>query len=573
MPGTVGRDPLSLTGRFSDGTSHAWTMRQVANPALLADLLTGLAALMHPHGTIDKATTTYRYILSAKWMQRRLAESGFTGPAADLTRARLAEFWMSAGLAHEGKTRAMLAAFADTTGGLHANVRELIAGRPFTTQNTQPTPLAPYSEREWAQLRDAARRLVDASYRSHLDARAAAQRGGDPRAHGWDGRNIAWLLTRLGPSTSKDIAALVGFADSTVLQWGPLTATNEALFPQSDVVIGYRLLFGVHTGIVPDGIDSLGAHDLDWAGDRTILLNYLKGRTAKESLTLPRRAVRLLEQWLDHSALLRGFAPPDVAQGLWIRHSPKVAPVIRSGRALPETHQHWAQRHHLVADDGQPLSIHRHRIRTTFQTLRDRRAWFGSQRATIDPNHSPAVEGDHYLSVGTPTQRQAVDDIILTARRDLLRKAQPPKYLDPRDAASAATALPQLVSDLKLDTNAITELVGGQRDVFVAACADPLSGLHGPAGKPCPARPWVCLLCPLAVFTTRHAANLLRLKAFFARQGQQMTTAQYVAVFGTYASRIEEVLGCFDPAVLSAAATTVTDRDDELPLRPEESTW
>ncbi len=63
-----------------------------------------------------------------------------------------------------------------------------------------------------------------------------------------------------------------------------------------------------------------------------------------------------------------------------------------------------------------------------------------------------------------------------------------------------------------MDDTAIAELTGGTRDVFAAARADPLSGLHGPPGKPCPARPWVCLLCPLAVFTPRHAANLLRLK-------------------------------------------------------------
>ena len=71
--------------------------------------------------------------------------------------------------------------------------------------------------------------------------------------------------------------------------------------------------------------------------------------------------------------------------------------------------------------------------------------------------------------------------------------------------------------------------------MFTAACADQLSGLHGPKGKPCPARPWVCLLCPLAVFAPRHAANLLRLKAFFSRQWRQMPAAQFMAVFGPYA--------------------------------------
>ena len=118
----------------------------------------------------------------------------------------------------------------------------------------------------------------------------------------------------------------------------------------------------------------------------------------------------------------------------------------------------------------------------------------------------------------------------------------------------------------------LAELVGGQRDVFTAGCADQLSGLHGPKGKPCPARPWVCLLCPLAVFAPRHAANLLRLKAFFGRQWQQMPAAQFMAVFGPYAQRIDQVLDRFDPAVLHRATSTVIDCDTEIPLRPEEST-
>ena len=116
----------------------------------------------------------------------------------------------------------------------------------------------------------------------------------------------------------------------------------------------------------------------------------------------------------------------------------------------------------------------------------------------------------------------------------------------------------------------LAELVGGERDVFTAACADQLSGLHGPKGQPCPARPWVCLLCPLAIFAPRHAANLLRLKAFFSRQWQQMPAAQFMAVFGPYSQRIGQVLDRFDPAVLHQASRLVTGDDSELPLRPEE---
>ena len=140
------------------------------------------------------------------------------------------------------------------------------------------------------------------------------------------------------------------------------------------------------------------------------------------------------------------------------------------------------------------------------------------------------------------------------------------------DAAELARDYPQLVGALRLDDAAIAELVGGQRDVFVAGCADQLAGLHGPKGVPCPARPWVCLLCPLAVFAPRHAVNLLGLKAFFSRQWQQMPAAQFLAVFGPYSQRIRQVLDRFDPGVLADAASHVADRDDELPLRPEEMT-
>lgn len=105
-----------------------------------------------------------------------------------------------------------------------------------------------------------------------------------------------------------------------------------------------------------------------------------------------------------------------------------------------------------------------------------------------------------------------------------------------------------------------------------AACADQLAGLHGPKGQPCPARPWVCLLCPLVIFAPRHAPNLLRLNAFFSRQWQQMAAAHFMPVFGPYSQRITQVLDRYDPDVLHTASQLVADTDDELPLRPEEST-
>jgi hypothetical protein len=133
---------------------------------------------------------------------------------------------------------------------------------------------------------------------------------------------------------------------------------------------------------------------------------------------------------------------------------------------------------------------------------------YGGSRATVDPNHTPAIEGDNYLTATTPAQQDAVDTIIENAQADVLRKAQPPIVLTTQETAEFVQRFPDAVRAMRLSDETITALVTtvGQ-DVFVAACADPMSGLHGPAGKPCPARPWVCLLCPLAIFTPRHAGT------------------------------------------------------------------
>ena len=371
---------------------------------------------------------------------------------------------------------------------------------------------------------------------------------------------------RLGPMSDERAGAHIGLSGTWVGRHGGTRTASDDLFPNANVVVAYRLLLGVYTGIVPDGIAGLGVSDIDWAGDAAVLLSYVKGRTAAESLTLPRRAVRLLEQWLEHSAPLRDHAPSGLRDSLWLYYA-------HSGNG--QTHWHTVPNSSAQERWGRDhgVSVDRRRIRTTYLSLRDRSRWHGSARSAIDPNHTPAVEGDHYLTAATPAQRDALDAIIEDAQHDLLGRAHPPVVLADEDAAELAGRYPELVRELDLDDATIAGLLSGEQDVFTAACADPLSGLHGPPGKPCPARPWVCLLCPLAVFTPRHAPNLLRLKAFFARQWAQMPSAQFMAVFGPYSTRIAQILERYPAPVIAAAATGAGGTpDDQIPLRPEERT-
>jgi hypothetical protein len=573
MPAEVAEDPLGIACVFSDGTSARFDLDRLPCQELARDLLAGLAELVHPHGTVDSAGSVGHYAQSVRHMTRHLAAGGFAGGAGDLRRAQVAQYWVASSGTREACTRRMLQGFQAAGGTLDARLAELAAGRAYNPQRSHHQ-LPPYSEAEWQRLASTCQVITSESYAAHKIALAAAGRGRHPREHGWSKDNLRWLLARTGPIGIVAFGEHLGCSDNVVRQRGGVLEASRDLFPALDVVIAYRLLFGIYSGIVPDGIDDLVTGDIDWAGDSVILLSYVKGRTSAESLNLPRQAVRLLEQWLAHSALLRSHAGPAQRRDLWLRLRKPGGTEIsaKGGSASRIAVQRWIERHGVAGDDGRPLKIHRSRIRTTHLSMRDKRTWAGRGRATIDPNHSPEVEGDHYLTATTPSQRQAAEAIVEDAQHDLLRRARTPVVVSGEDAADLARSYPELVASLGLGDTVLAELTGGQRDMFTAACADQLSGLHGPAGKPCPARPWVCLLCPLAVFAPRHAPNLLRLKAFFSRQWRQMPAAQFMAVFGPYSQRVTEVLDRLDQAVVARAAVGVGDRDDEIPLRPEECT-
>ncbi|WP_406203536.1 hypothetical protein [Streptomyces decoyicus] len=588
MPATVLEDPLGVAAVFSDGTSVSMMVNVTAggktyatrNPALAQDMLLGLADLVHPHGDIDAKRTVNDYTAAIRALTNDLADQGFTGGAAELTRAHLAQHWLRGAhrAALESLSRRMLARADDLHGLLKADVREMVDGRHFQVQRKSENTLALYTEGEWARLAKACETVVKDSYSAFRRARRAAEDGQNPIKGGWSEANVYWAYAQFGPVEATPYADWSpGHFSGLPARRFPYrkVAVSALLFPDASTVLAYRLLLGIYTGIVPDGLDDLGLGNVDWAGESTVLLSYIKGRTAEESRTLTKRASRLLEQWLDHSSLTRKFAPAHMRDALWARYVPRGVHHWVTTATTNETSQKWILSQRLLADDGGPLQLHLHRIRTTYDSMRDRRSWAGSRRATLDPNRSPQVEADHYLGAGTPEQQALVEEIIVEAQNDMLRKAEPPMVLATEDAATLVRDYPEQVAALGLDDTALAELVHGERDVFSAACGDQLSGLHGPKGKPCPARPWVCLLCPLALFTPRHLPNLMRLRAFFARQWDQMIAEEFMRNFGPYDQRVAEILAphvYFPSATLLEAAGHVADTDDELPLRPEETT-
>ncbi|MGW4382755.1 hypothetical protein [Kitasatospora sp. NPDC004531] len=575
----VEHDPLRVEFDFPDGTQWTARLEGTANPALAAELAAGLVQLTHPLGDVSRKGTAIQYASTIRKMAAALADAGFQGGVADLRRGHMLEYWLAATPARIMYSRMLLKGCGER---VDAELRAHLVGRAIRKAPASK-PWQPYSEAEWKAIETALRERVAASISAHRQALTLAGHGPDGANRGVNRQNLAWVMREHGPLSRVALASVMEVSlDALVPASAVINELRDALFPPVDAVIAARYLFGVYSGVVPDGIRDLGLEDMTWAGDRTVLLNYIKHRRGPESVNLSSRGVRLLERWLECSELLRTFAPAETAAHLWIYRDVKNRPggpdgqmAVLSSVEAPTAGVRARKRLFdalgLLTDDGKPLTLHASRIRTTYHNQLSRRGWTG--RTTIDPNHTARVEGGHYVSATTPAQKDALESIIEDAQADLLRRTRPPVLLTDEEAADFVAAQPQEAERLGLDEAALAELLGGEMDVFTASCANQLAGLHGPKGKPCPARPWVCLMCPLAVFLPRHAPNLLRLKAYFARQSRRMTTQQFLAVFGPYADRLDhDILTRFDERTLAQAAGVVEDTDAELPLRPEEGT-
>src|SRR3989442_1546959 len=117
-------------------------------------------------------------------------------------------------------------------------------------------PLPPYPQAEWVPLTEVCRQVTDSSLAAHRAARADAAKGQHPRRAGFTPRNLRWLLAHAGPMSTAAFLAHMGCPSKTVHRRA-LYEASAAMFPDLDVVVAYRLLFGVYCGIVPDGIDEL----------------------------------------------------------------------------------------------------------------------------------------------------------------------------------------------------------------------------------------------------------------------------------------------------------------------------
>jgi hypothetical protein len=397
VPATVSDDPLAVHCVFPNGTAWTAALSGLPNPALAADLARGLALHIHPHGPVASKNVAQQYAVSLRIMVRSVSALGFVGSASELTPSVLLRFWLNTSHSHERKTRTLLQNFDEATGALRPEVRNHLAGRAMRPK-TKAEGYQPYTETEWQRLTDCCQQDIDTSETAHRAMLREAESGIDPRDGGISRANLAWLMLQHGPLSVGEILTYHrGHRRVTkhTLDGEAIREVREALFPTLQTQVAYRLLLGCYTGVVPDGIDDLGVSDIDWAGDATVLLRYLKGRSGPEGITLSPRAVRILQRWLDHSAVLRRFAPTAKQNSLWLACPLPSVWTHRGGRIVTSPQKSWwvvggwVQRHGLTGDDGQLLAMHRGRIRTTYENLLAGEAGVGAPRSTPTTPRAP----------------------------------------------------------------------------------------------------------------------------------------------------------------------------------------
>ena len=236
-----------------------------------------------------------------------------------LTRTQLIQFWLAHQPRAEQRTRLLLRSLdRQQQGLLPPEVSQYLAGPPLR-RRPAPKPLTPYSPVEWDRLRHCCEKAIAEALAGQKAAVALAAAGRDPRTDGWrPAANQMWLLRLHGPMTTMEVAAYLGCSPKTVRMLGAPGEAASRLFPTMPAVVAFRLLLGMTSGIVPDGLEDLALEDVDWAGNATVLLDYVKGRTRRESLNLPAEAVRVLRRWLEYSAVLRPFAAQADRSALWL---------------------------------------------------------------------------------------------------------------------------------------------------------------------------------------------------------------------------------------------------------------
>lgn len=451
---------------------------------------------------------------------------------------------------------------ADRPGWIAPDLRERLRYTLATTAG-RSTPRDAYSPFVARALRDAARADVEAMFR-RLGADDRIDEG-DPviaRARA----DVEAIIARQGAiiTDSPEVRRLYFMRGRRGLPFGTLIddlhGRHHLLARDLPALL---VLLTLDTGLEPECVKTLTVDCLTNPHVGTVELRYLKRRAHGAE----HKSIRvrdggggtpggLIRRLIGVTALAREHLTDDC---LWVYHN---AGGLRAGIRHPaERIAAWVARHAIVDDDGKPLHLLLSRLRKTHKAL-----WYtktNGHMTRFAVGHTREVAAQRYADL--PSLRPLHEKAVADAFREAVAAAMP-TILAPtaeqelREAPHQAAAL--------MSPDMVAPMLGGEQDVWLAACAGFYRSPFAEPGSPCAQPFWGCLDCPNAVITARKLPAILAFLVFVEEQRLSLPATDWVAKFGRVHARITaQVVPAFSDAVIADARRQM--ESERLYLPPE----
>lgn len=219
------------------------------------------------------------------------------------------------------------------------------------------------------------------------------------------------------------------------------------------------------------------------------------------------------------------------------------------------TAETWQKMSGLTDDNGAPLTIDFRRLRLTEQVV-NRRSNQNSDRV------SEAI----YRRPDEQTKKIA-RGVILQGQMDALADAKAVvavRAVGQNEISQAQLDPKPLAKKLNVSVARVKQLLNGEMDTVVTACADITKSPFGENGEVCPASFLRCLECKNAVATPRHLPRLVLLHEAISALASAVSEAVWIADYKAIHEQLSSLLTNYStPAERSEARSHATEADRE----------
>jgi len=328
------------------------------------------------------------------------------------------------------------------------------------------------------------------------------------------------------------------------------------------------VLISLDTGLEIEAIKGLRADCLKNPASGYVEIEYCKRRARGAEWkrlrvrdggsSTPGGLIRKVLQWTGPARGRLG------AETLWVHYAwGRLSPRVLG---MKEPVASWTGRHDIRDEQGQPLRLNLTRLRKTHKAAWYRRT--GGQLDRFAVGHSIAIAANHYADI--PALRHVHEATIADAMSDALDAALRPCVLSPDEEAAVRVDPNQATGLPVAGAAAVTALLSGEEDVWLASCGGFYTSPFGAEGEACPSPFWGCLECSNAVITARKLPALLSFLSFIRTQRQALTEVDWTIKFGRVHGRIaDQILPRFSEAEIDEARQAAAADPGLIYLPPE----